>query len=141
MGNIIDLNVTLFIQLANFLITIVVLNYLLIKPVRDQIAARGAFTASYTADIEKFTAEASEKITAYEAALADARSQASVNRDAIKAQGLTKEQELLQVAQADAQNFLRDSRKETANEAKKAMKTLLSQVNDYAAQAMAKILG
>lgn len=141
MGNMIDLDPTLFIQLANFLITIVVLNFLLIKPVRDQISARKDLTAGYAADIENFTAEASQKLSTYEATLAEARAHAAVSRDAIKAEGLSKEQELLQAAHSEAQSFLLSSREQTAKDAKAAMSSLLSQVNDFAAKAMKKILG
>ena len=141
MDNMIFLDETIFVQLANFLIAIVVLNFLLIKPVRQQIAARSSLTTGYTADIEKFTAEASEKLNSYEAALADARAKASIARESIKADGTAKEQELVKKAHADAQTFLQSSREETAKESAAAMKTLLSQVNDLAAKAMAKILG
>ena len=141
MDNMIDLDATLFIQLANFLITLVVLNYLLIKPVRERIASRKALTSGYEADIEKFSTAAAEKISGYEAALAEARAQASKNREGIKAQGMAREQELIQAAHTDAQAYLHSSREETAREAQAAMKTLLSQVNDLAAKAMSKILG
>ncbi|MDL2316407.1 ATP synthase F0 subunit B [Desulfovibrio sp. OttesenSCG-928-A18] len=141
MGNIIALDSTLFIQMVNFLITIVVLNFLLIKPIREQIAARSSFTASYTADIEKFNSEASEKIAAYQAALAEARNQASLSREAIKAEGAAKEQELIQSAHADAQKFLSEAKADTARQVKEATKALNAQINGFAAKALAKILG
>lgn len=141
MDNMIFLDFTLFIQLANFIIAIVVLNFLLIKPVREQIAARSALTAGYAADIDKFTDGASEKISTYERALAEARAQATLARDAIKADGNAKELELLQAAQAEASAFLHSSREDTAKQAKAAMTSLLSQVNAFADQAMKKILG
>ena len=37
---VVDLNITLWIQLANFLVTLVVLNYLLISPIRKIIRKR-----------------------------------------------------------------------------------------------------
>lgn len=141
MDNMIDLDVTLFVQLANFLITLVVLNYLLIKPVRQQIASRNALTSGYTADIEKFSSAASERLSGYEAVLAEARTQAAQAREAIKAQGAAQEQEIIRAAHAEAQTYLHSSRDETAREAREAMKVLLSQVNDLAAKAMSKILG
>lgn len=141
MDNMIDLDATLFIQLANFLITLVVLNFLLIKPVREQIASRKALTTGYADSIEKFSAAASEKLSGYEAALADARANAAQAREAITAQGAAREQELLQTAHADAGAYLQSSREQTAKDAQAAMKTLLSQVNDLAAKAMSKILG
>ncbi len=141
MGNMIALDTTLWIQLVNFLITIVVLNYLLIKPVRAHIAARKALTAGYAADVEKFTAEANQKLASYETSLSHARTEASVDRDALKAEGHSREQALLQAAQAEAQSFLTAHRAQVAKDAKTAGKALLSQVDSFAAKAMTKILG
>lgn len=141
MGNMIDLDVTLFVQLVNFLITIIVLNYLLIKPVRERIASRKSLTEGYAQDIEKFTAEASDKLTGYEKSLSDARMEAAKKREAIRAEGSSSEQEILHSAHEKAQAFLQSSREDTANQAKAAMQSLLSQVDGYAAKAMTKILG
>ena len=141
MDRMIDIDFTLFIQLVNFLITMVVLNFLLIKPVREQISARGALTSGYVSDIEKFSAEASAKVSSYEASLAEARAKASVARDALKAEGQAQEQALLQTAQAETQAFLRSSKEKTAKQAEAAKNALLSQVDTYAAKAAAKILG
>ena len=141
MDNMISLDSTLFIQMANFLITLVVLNFLLIKPVRQQIAARSALTSGYLSDIEKFNAEAAAKVSAYETSLADARAKASLARDGLKAEGQAQEQSMLQSAHAEAQAYLQASKKQVAADAKAAMDTLLSQVNVYAAKAVDKILG
>ena len=141
MDNMISLDSTLFIQMANFLITLVVLNFLLIKPVRQQIAARSALTSGYLSDIEKFNAEAAAKVSAYETSLADARAKASLARDGLKAEWQAQEQSMLQSAHAEAQAYLQASKKQVAADAKAAMNTLLSQVNVYAAKAVDKILG
>jgi len=141
MDNMIDLDATVFIQMANFLITLVVLNYLLIKPIREQIAARSALTSGYAADIENFSSKASERLSGYESALADARAQADQLRETMKAEGAAKEQEILHNAQAEAQSYLQASRVETAKAAQAAMTALLSQVNGFASKAASKILG
>jgi F0F1-type ATP synthase membrane subunit b/b' len=93
------------------------------------------------ADIEKFTAEASGKITAYENALSDARAKASLAREAIKAEGLALEKQLLETAHSQATACITSSREQTAKESMAARKTLHSQVQAFAAQAMNKILG
>jgi len=141
MDNMIDLDKTLLIQMLNFLITLVVLNYLLVKPVREQIAARKALTSGHAADIEAFLAKAAEKLSGYETALAEARAQAGDARESIKAQGTVKEQEILQAAHADAHAYVQSSRAKTAKEVQAAMKTLLSQVDGLAAKAASRILG
>ena len=141
MDNLITLDSTLFIQLINFLITLVVLNFLLIKPVRQQIAARGALTSGYLSDIEKFNADAAAKISSYESALAEARAKASMARDTLKAEGHAKEQVMLQAAHSEAHNYLQSSKKQIAADVKVAMQALLLQVDAYAVKTMDKILG
>jgi len=141
MDNLITLDNTLFIQMANFLITLVVLNFLLIKPVRQQIAARNALTSGYLSDIEQFNADAAAKISSYENSLAETRVTATLTRDTIKAEGHAKEQALLEAARSEAQNYLQSCKQQLATEVGAARQTLLSQVDAYAAKAVQKILG
>ena len=48
---------------------------------------------------------------------------------------------MIQAAHSEAQTYLHSAKEQTAADAKAAMKTLLSQVNVYAAKAVDKILG
>ena len=141
MDNMINLDHTIIIQLVNFLITLVVLNFLLIRPVRNQIAERNTLVQTQSGHIAEFTSQASEKLSSYEKSLSEARNQASLARDALKAEGNVREHELLQAAQNEAQAYLQSSREEVAKDVKTAMNTLQSQVNDFADKAISKILG
>lgn len=140
MGNMIDLDYTIVIQLVNFLVTIIVLNFVLIKPVRTQIAARNSLIENYTSEVEGFTAEAGEKLDSYEKALAKARSDAAVVRDGLKGEGLEAEQAIIAKAHGMTQEYLRSSREETQKSAQKAMTQLSAQVDEFARQAMSRIL-
>lgn len=142
MGDMISIDPTILgIQLINFLVTVIVLNYLLIRPVRAQIAARNSLIGGYSAQVEQFTTEATKKLVDYESALAAARTDATAAREALKAEGQTREQSLLAEAQADAQAFVQQERARTAADAKAAMASLLAQVDVFAGKAVAKILG
>lgn len=142
MGDMISIDpVILGIQLVNFIVTIIVLNYLLIRPVRAQIAARNSLIGGYAAQVEQFTTDAAKKLSDYEAALAAARTDATTAREALKAEGQAREQSLLAEAQADAQSFIQKEKIRTATDAKAAMDSLLAQVDVFAGKAVAKILG
>ncbi len=141
MNSMIDLDITIVIQLVNFLITIVVLNFLLIKPVRDQISARQTILSTHTSEIEAFTKKASTKLSQYEASLKEARVSASVAREAIKAEGHGQEQQIISKSQAEVQEFLQSSREQIAVQANTAKQALLSQVDSFASKAVHKILG
>lgn len=105
-----DINITAAIQLGNFIVTLVALNFLLIRPMRDIIKKRRDLASGMLDDAEKFTADAAEKLETYEAALAKAREEAAAVRDSRKSEGAAREAELLESASRDAQEFLQSSR-------------------------------
>ena len=75
----VDLNITLWIQLANFLVTLVVLNYLLISPIRKIIRKRKDNVEGLIGEIEAFTAEKQQLLDAA------VRADAGVTRRALQA--------------------------------------------------------
>ena len=76
----VDLNITLWIQLANFLVTLVVLNYLLISPIRKIIRKRKDNVEGLIGEIEAFTAEKQQLLDEYESELRKAREAAAIYR-------------------------------------------------------------
>ncbi len=89
---------TIFIQGANFLITIFVLNVLLIKPIREIIKKRKGLMADQLEKIEGFNGSAAKKVEDYETQLAAARKEANELRAAKKDEGTAEEQALLSEA-------------------------------------------
>ena len=65
-----DLNVTLLFQLANFFIAIYVLNILLIRPIREIIKKRNGVMDDMAEEAGSFEYQAAERPTNYEAELA-----------------------------------------------------------------------
>ena len=66
----INFDISFVIQLVNFIITLLVLNLLLIKPVRGIIKKRNDLMAGRVDEINKFTDSATAKMSDYEAQLA-----------------------------------------------------------------------
>lgn len=83
----VDLNITLWIQLANFLVTLVVLNYLLISPIRKIIRKRKDNVEGLIGEIEAFTAEKQQLLDEYESELRKAREAAAIYRKDGKVMG------------------------------------------------------
>ncbi|MDY7000992.1 MAG: ATP synthase F0 subunit B, partial [Thermodesulfobacteriota bacterium] len=83
----IDLDVTFFYQFVNFIIILIVLNFLLVRPIRDIIKKRNDILAGYVSEAEKFTAEADEKLKNYNAALDEAKAAGVEERNQFKDQG------------------------------------------------------
>ena len=68
-----DFDITLLFQLANFLIALFLLNKLLIKPVREVLAKRRRIIDDMTGEAVSFETQAEKSLADYEAALQRAR--------------------------------------------------------------------
>lgn len=136
-----DVNITLGIQLVNFIVTIVVLNYVLIQPIRGIVKKRRDLASGMLHDAETFAANAANKLENYEAALTKAREEASAMRDVKKSEGTAREAELLEAAGREAQEYLRASREETRKAVAETMSAMEKRVPELAQMAAARLLG
>lgn len=137
----IDLNVTMLFQLVNFLVTMVVLNALLIRPVREMLKQRQGKISGLLGEAEQFTQQANAKLANYEATLVKARAEATAAREAAKAEGVAREHEIVAAANKQAQDFMQQARADVASQVKAAVESLKGQVEALAAKATAKVLG
>lgn len=137
----VDLNITLLIQIVNFIFALIVLNYLLIRPIRTILKQRRDLVDGLVAEAGKFNEESSKRLKTYEAELDAARVLAVEQREAVKQQGLESELTILEGAQNEAQSFLQKNRKEVEQEAASAMNALRGQVNALAGKVVARVLG
>lgn len=135
-----DLNITMLFQLANFLITLFVLNLLLIRPVRKIIRERKAMMASLSDDAESFESKAKGRLDNYEAALTKARQDATATREDGRVAGQKKQQVLIEEAQKQAQGILGETRARLNTEAEASLAALRSQVGKFSQQLAARVL-
>lgn len=136
----IDLDITFFIQLVNFLVTLLVLNLVLFRPIRQVIAKRRALMAEQVADIDIFSTDAAAKLADYEKTLAEARKAGTAVRDELKEEGVAKEQNLLSTASAAASGQVEKARGEIAGEVNSARGELTPAVSSMADRAAVKVL-
>lgn len=136
-----DINITLLIQLVNFIVTLFVLDILLIKPIRAIIRKRRDLAGAMLSEAEKFTAEAAAKLENYEAALAKARQEAAAAREARKSEARAREADLLEAARQEAREFLQASRKETKNAVARAAADMEKRVPDLSRMVVDRLLG
>ncbi len=135
-----DLNITLLFQLANFLIAIFVLNILLIRPIRDIIRKRRAVMDDLRGEAASFEEDATQRMADYEAALTQARRDAGAICDQGRAAGTEEQQQLLGVAQKKAQDILAQTRRELAAEAQETLTALRGQAPVLSAEVTEKVL-
>ncbi|CCO23339.1 ATP synthase F0 subunit B [Maridesulfovibrio hydrothermalis] len=137
----IDLDISFFIQLANFIITLLVLNLLMFRPIREIIRKRGELMSDQLSKVENFTGQASSKVKDYEAALDSARKEGMEIRNNFKDQGAAQEQALLAEAGKVAATTMKAAREEVASDKDAAMKVLDGEVEAFAQKVTAKVLG
>jgi len=130
-----------FVQVVNFLVILVVLNAVLIAPIRRMLKLRAGTFAAQASEIDGFTSDAESKIKNYQDALEAARSQASAARMELKAEGAASEKAILEAAGKEAADELKAARAKVAGESKAALDTMLAGVTGMAEKAASKILG
>lgn len=136
-----EINEWFFVQLANFLVTILVLNFILVGPIRRALRKRAELMSGQATEIESFTVSADSKLKNYTAALDEARRQAGAARTAFREEGLAKEKAILETAGSLASESLKAARADVAAQSKAALDVMLAGVSAMAAKAAGKILG
>lgn len=136
----VDLNITLVIQMVNFLVALVIINFLIIKPIRAALQRRRELTGKFIQQTESSNEEAERCVRAYEAELDKVRAKAQAHKEMLRKQGQDKSQALMANAQQQAQDFLQGARKSVADESNAAMQTLRAQVDTLAGHVAARLI-
>ena len=123
----VDLNITLWIQLANFLVTLVVLNYLLISPIRKIIRKRKDNVEGLIGEIEAFTAEKQQLLDEY------------YRKDG-KVMGELERARIFDAASKDAQSEVRTTQAAVRADAGVTRRALQAKMHEFTEAAMAKLL-
>ncbi|MBS3778809.1 MAG: F0F1 ATP synthase subunit B [Desulfovermiculus sp.] len=136
----IELNITLIIQLVNFLILLALLNVLIYKPIRGIVKQRQAKMSSDLTEIERFNQQARSKLDEYQAALDRARKEAGEIRESEKKTAVAEEKDILATAGEEGATALNAARKDIEAQSQEARKALSQQVKKYAKLVSDKVL-
>ncbi|MDR1659425.1 MAG: ATP synthase F0 subunit B [Desulfovibrio sp.] len=135
-----DLNITLLIQLVNFFIAVFVLNLLLVRPVRDIIKKRKGIVGKISGEADNFEAEASLRLASYEEDLAKARQAAALARKDGHAAGMAEQQNIVGKAQESALDIIAEARRAVQAEAESALKELRARAAAVSASLAERLL-
>src|SRR5208282_4727125 len=91
----IDINVSLFIQMANFLVFVFLMNLVLYRPIRRIVAERKKLISEKEEGIESLEAQAQASLLEYDRRLQDARRTGGQRIQELKAAGYEQEKELV----------------------------------------------
>jgi F-type H+-transporting ATPase subunit b len=137
----IDINITLFIQMVNFLIFLFLMNLVLYRPIRRVVAERKKFISDRQRGIEDSGEQARAALLSYEQTLQDARRTGAARVQELKAAGYEQEKELLRQISEQTASKVQELRGEVQKDIAAARKDLKQQVKSFSVELAQKILG
>jgi F-type H+-transporting ATPase subunit b len=137
----ISINVTFFIQMANVLILVFLMNLFLYRPIRRIVAQRNQFVAEQQQGIDLAEAEVTAAIERFDTSIAEARKKGREQIQGIKASAYEQEKVMMQSAADKAAKQVQVTRMEIQSDIRKARKQLKGQVKTLSVELAQKILG
>lgn len=137
----ISIDITLLIQVVNFLLSLAIINWLIIKPVREVMAKRRAHNDALRGDAAGMNSTAADKMNEYEARLLKARQEMAAGREAAKLAVEKDAQGRLEQASVEARGIRLEATESMRRESVTAQQELDGKVADYAKMALGRLLG
>jgi F-type H+-transporting ATPase subunit b len=137
----IDIDGTLYVQLALFLLLVVVLTQLLFKPYLALRAEREAAIAGTADEARRLDADAQARIAEYEGHLARARARGAEERARIRAEGATRERDTIEKARSETARKVAEARADVARRGEQARAELVRQADDIGRRLASRLLG
>jgi F-type H+-transporting ATPase subunit b len=137
----IDIDYTVFVQFALFLIFFALTNALLFQPYLRLRQRRKDGIEGARAEAERMSAQADAKLADYEKQLARARASANDEGRKVRAEAAAHEKQVTDASRAQAQKALDEATAKMRAETDAARLSLLPQANTLAKQLAAKLLG
>jgi len=137
----ISVDYTFFIQMANFIALIFILNAILYKPIRKILIERKKKIQGYEEGIEGLQRDASEKEETFQAKIGEAKTKGFQEKEALKQTGQEEEKQLISEINQKAQAELEAVRGQIAKDAEVARRGLQRDIKVFSAAIAEKILG
>jgi F-type H+-transporting ATPase subunit b len=132
---------TLIIQIVNFLILLLILNFILFRPIRRILARREDEMNSRQKTIDDYKEQAEKNEKGIEEGVVQARKEGYTEKEALRSQGLEGEKEILQEAGGGVEQKLSTAKKEIESKIAVARETLEGQIASFSDELAQKILG
>ncbi|MBW1981443.1 MAG: ATP synthase F0 subunit B [Deltaproteobacteria bacterium] len=137
----INVNVTLLIQMVNFLILLYILNLILFRPIRGIIKERNQVVDTFNSDITTMTNQAQEAMEQFQQKIIEARKEGLAKVQSMKEEGQAVEAQLLDESSRQAHERTEEIRAQIAKEIEEARERLQEQVQVFSLAVAEKILG
>lgn len=137
----VDVNYTILVQLANFILLIFVLNALLLRPVLKHLKEREDKISTSHEEAKGNAAKAEAMLAQFDHELADARLKANQTYNALRQEGVAVQRARLADIKEKAQAELEKAQAEIVGEAGKAREALRTQMDKLPGEIASKLLG
>jgi F-type H+-transporting ATPase subunit b len=137
----IDLNIAFFIQLANFIVLLIALNYILFKPLRAIMREREEGIGGSLSDAKSAEERMKGMLEKYNASLAEAKQKSALAYNAHYQQGLDAQRDMIAAERTRASELLDKARKEIAASAESARGDLRKEAEKLSLDISGKLLG
>lgn len=137
----IDINITLLIQMANFLILLFLLNLVLYRPIRRIIQKRNQVLDDFTTTIDSMTKSAQEAMNTLAQKIREARAQGAANVQMLKDEAHEAQSKVIAEKNQEAQARISQVRKQLESEIQETRGKLQAQVQAFSLAVAEKILG
>jgi F-type H+-transporting ATPase subunit b len=132
---------SLIIQIANFLLTIWILNLILYRPIRNVLRQRKEKIEGLELSIETYNQDAKEKDDAFASGIKEARIKGLKEKETLLQAAAEEEKQMIATVNAKAQADLVEIRKKIVKDAEAARASLQKKVDEFASDICQKILG
>lgn len=137
----IGLDISALIQIANFLCLILILDFVLYKPIRGILKQRKDKFDGLKGDIGSLAGEVEEKDAAFREAVKDARAKGMQAKDGIIGEASAEEKRIVEEINKKAQADLASVKAKISADAESARASLKKEVEAFAFAICEKILG
>ncbi len=127
----IDINITLLIQMLNFLVFLFLMNLILYRPIRRVVAQRRQFMADRQEEIDRADSEALAAVQEFNARIQEARAEGRRKIQELKVAAYEQEKDLLQEASDRAAGQLQEMRAQIRKDVAAAREELSGQVRSF----------
>ncbi len=111
----IDINITLLIQLINFLVLLIILNFILFKPIRQIMKEREQGISSALGDAKNAQERMQKLLDDYNVSLAEIKQKSATTYNSIYQRGIDAQREMISAERAKAGEALDRARAEIAS--------------------------
>uniref|UniRef100_A0A832EJG0 ATP synthase subunit b n=1 Tax=Desulfacinum infernum TaxID=35837 RepID=A0A832EJG0_9BACT len=137
----INVDVTLFIQMANFLLLLLLMNLVLYRPIRRLVAQRNELVSKQRAGIDKAESEAQKALREFEERLKAARAAGREKIQELKEAAYRTEKDLLSRASEEAAKEVQAVRERIQMEIGQVRAQLQAQIQEFSKEMAQRILG